>query len=73
MEQHEKEWVATWAFPIKEASAKRENYDETKIMGAIRFTDEFPGCPYCHTRKFIVCNRCGKLSCNLEERERFMC
>ena len=73
MEQHEKEWVATWAFPIRETSAKRENYDETKIKGSIRFTDEFPGCPYCHTHKFIVCNQCGRLSCNLEARGEFIC
>lgn len=64
MEQCENYWNATWAFPIKESSAKRENYDETEITGGVRFLDEFPGCPYCHTHKFVVCGTCGKLNCN---------
>lgn len=64
MEQCENYWNATWAFPIKESVAKRENYDETEIVGGIRFANEFPGCPYCHTHKFVVCGTCGKLNCN---------
>lgn len=64
VEQLEQNWKATWAFPIKEASAKRENYDETEIQGGLVFSDEFPGCPYCHTHKFVVCGTCGKLNCN---------
>lgn len=28
-------WKYTWAFPVKEAAAKREHYDETKIVGQI--------------------------------------
>ena len=56
-------WKYTWAFPVKEESAKREGYDKTQIIGNIEPDDDYPGCPYCGARYFIVCG-CGKLSCN---------
>lgn len=34
-EKTENGWKYTWAFPVKEAAAKREHYDETKIVGQI--------------------------------------
>ena len=56
-------WKYTWAFPVKEASARRENYDKTKIVGDLVPDRDYPGCPYCRTMDFVVC-RCGKLSCH---------
>ncbi len=40
-------WKYTWAFPVKEASAKRENYDKTKIVGNLVVGQDYPGCPFC--------------------------
>ena len=73
VEECEDYWISNWAFPIKESSAKRENYDESNIKGKIKFTEEFPGCPYCHTHKFIVCGTCKKLNCNPGVNEIFTC
>ena len=56
-------WKYTWAFPMKESTAKREGYDATLIQGSIMPTDEYPGCPYCGVKYFVVC-QCGKLNCN---------
>lgn len=50
------------AFPIKEASAKREGYDKTTVKGQIEFTDEYPGCPYCGGHQLTVCS-CGHIGC----------
>lgn len=65
-------WRFTWAFPIKEASAKREGYDRTSISGSIDCTDEYPGCPYCGQQNFVVC-KCGHISCNIVNRGIFTC
>lgn len=56
-------WEMTWAFPIKEHVAKREGYVDTKIVGNIEVGKEYPGCPYCGVKYFVVCG-CGKLTCN---------
>ncbi len=66
------QWLGTWAFPIKEASAKREGYEKASIKGAIRFSEAYPGCPDCGTKGFILCS-CGRLSCNLVEDGVFTC
>lgn len=58
-------WKYTWAFPIKEAAAKREGYDATTMKGMIYPDKEYPGCPYCGRKTFIVCGDCHKLSCNI--------
>lgn len=65
-------WSFTWAFPIKEASAKREGYDKTSIGGEISFADEYPGCPYCGQRGFTVCS-CGHLNCTVLKNGIFTC
>lgn len=57
-------YVATWAFPIKESSAKREGYDKTTIRGDVQFLDEYPGCPYCGSTGLTVCS-CGHLGCTI--------
>ncbi len=54
-------WELTWAFPIREQSAKRENYP-TSVSGQIDFSDEYPGCPYCERSGFVHCI-CGKIAC----------
>lgn len=69
-EEYEDEWMATWAFPIKkEGAAKRERYDKTKLRGLIRLGDDYPGCPYCKSRRFVICGDCGGLNCNLHEND----
>ena len=65
-------WACTWAFPIKESSAKREGYDKSSIKGNIVFTEEFPGCPYCGGRNWTVCS-CGHLNCTLVTNGIFTC
>lgn len=57
-------WKYNWAFEMRESSAKREGYDQTKIKGNIFPDAEYPGCPYCGVKYFIICDRCSGLSCN---------
>lgn len=59
-------WQLTWAFPVKEASAKREGYDQTTISGSLEFSPEYPGCPYCGSCQLTVCS-CGHISCTVKE------
>ena len=65
-------WKFTWAFPIKESSAKREGYDKTSISGNIEVGSEYPGCPYCGQRKFTLCD-CGHLNCTILKNGIFTC
>lgn len=65
-------WTFTWAFPMKEDSAKREGYDHASISGRIIFNDEYPGCPYCGGRRITVCS-CGHLSCTIVKTGLFTC
>lgn len=65
-------WKYTWAFPVQEAAAKREGYDETTIVGDIAPAEDYPGCPYCAANAFVICGSCGKLNCNTGSR-RFSC
>jgi len=62
IEKRNSDWVRTWAFKIDEDKAKREGFDVTPITGSLMEVDYFPGCPYCKTFGFVVCN-CGKMSC----------
>ena len=57
-------WKYTWAFPIKEDTARREGYTETAINGVIEPDPKYPGCPYCGRNNFILCS-CGKLGCHI--------
>lgn len=63
-----KSWEYTWAFPVREATAKREGYDETAIVGTIEPREDYPGCPYCGANSFVICGSCGKLNCNTGSR-----
>lgn len=65
-------WKYTWAFPMRKASAQREGYDNTVIEGMIDPDENYPGCPYCGTKYFVICS-CGKLNCNIGYTGRFEC
>ena len=65
-------WLVTWAFPIKETAAKREGYDKTTVKGAIVFSDEYPGCPYCGGKELTLCS-CGHLNCTVIKNGVFTC
>ena len=61
LEKQAGNWVATWAFKINPKST--EKYEEAEIKGAVYFSKEYPGCPYCGNEGVVVCH-CGKLTCN---------
>lgn len=52
-----------WAFRISDAQAKREGYDKTHVHGSIIYDVEYNGCPYCGTKGFYICGKCGKVIC----------
>jgi hypothetical protein len=62
-EMSPRQWVADWAFAIKETAAKREGYDRTQITGTFKLTNTYPNCPYCESSNIIRCGKCGKVSC----------
>ena len=66
-EMEDGEWYRTWAFPIDEASAKREGYDASQIMSLLPALPEYPGCPYCEAKGYFYDTNCGKISCMKEE------
>lgn len=66
------QWMADWAFPIKEAAAKREGYDKSEIAGSFSVDDAYSGCPDCEQKSFVKCggalfSRCNKVSCGGEQ------
>lgn len=61
-EKSGRDWTYTWAFPINEKTAVREDYDKTSIRGRLLEGEEYPGCPFCGTKGFFYCS-CGKLNC----------
>lgn len=65
-------WKYTWAFPMKESTAKHEGYDGTIIDGAIEPDEKYPGCPYCGAKYFVICS-CGKLNCKIGTGLLFTC
>lgn len=65
-------WVFTWAFPIKEDSAKREGYDKSFVKGNITFSAEYPEYPYCGNSNWTVCS-CGHLNCTVVKNGVFTC
>ncbi len=66
------QWVATWAFGIREATAKREGYGQTRMDGHFVIGDGFPGCPYCSGRGFWLCT-CGRIACWNREVRQVIC
>jgi len=63
VEEREKTWVSTWAFPIDETKAKNEGFFANKVT--LGDTDsEYPGCPHCKDGGFVRCGSCGKIGCS---------
>ena len=56
-------WAGTWAFPVKESYARKENYEKNTITGSIVFIPEYPGCPYCKSKGIFLCNACNHVAC----------
>ena len=68
------DWERTWAFPVDDQVAKKENYEKKSVVGNLFCTEEYPGCPYCHTTGFIMCGRCTKLTCYRDDLDgKFRC
>ncbi len=72
MEKTSLGWKYDWAFTLSESRAKSENYSSTKIKGNIYPDSEYPGCPYCGAKSFVVCG-CGRLNCNNSDEKIFTC
>jgi hypothetical protein len=62
VEERNKDWVRTWAFPIDEQKAKHEGFTANKVSGSMNAVDDYPGCPHCGAGGFVLCS-CGKISC----------
>ena len=56
-------YAFTWAFKIKKEQAKKEGYEQANVTGKVMYDKDFNGCPYCGSKKFYICNRCGKVVC----------
>jgi hypothetical protein len=56
------QWIADWAFAVKETYGKKEGYDRHTIAGAFAFDLAYPGCPYCQAKSIFKCS-CGKVNC----------
>ena len=66
------DWYRTWAFKLSEKTARREGYDRSVIRGNLYATEEYPGCPYCGAKVFVMCGSCNKISC-WDGTDRFTC
>ena len=66
-------WKYTWAFPVKEDTARREGYESTILTGDLQIDNNYNGCPYCGAKYFVVCSNCQKLNCNIGDPTRFKC
>jgi hypothetical protein len=49
-----KDWIATWAFPIKPEVAKREGYVANQFPPGLQYDQDYPGCPYCKKKEDLV-------------------
>ncbi len=72
MEKTSQGWKYDWAFALSEGRANAEKYSGTKIKGSIYPDPEYPGCPYCGARSFVICG-CGRLNCNNYGENEFVC
>ena len=71
-EKHGTKWNYDWAFKVSEQAAAREHYDKTRLQGEIVPGDDYPGCPDCHTKYFVICD-CGHLNCHYLQGDKFKC
>ena len=65
-------WCYNWSFKLNPVKSSKEDYSESVIEGLLVMEDDYPGCPYCQDRRFIICN-CGKLNCGNIEGESLVC
>ena len=72
-EKFERVWTFTWAFPITQSVAKKENFGAGDVSGEINFAHEYPGCPHCGNQGFVRCGACGRLSCMGDGASSFSC
>lgn len=56
------QWLADWAFVIKETTARKEGYSRSEIAGVIKLDRAYPGCPYCRATSLFKCS-CGQVAC----------
>lgn len=63
IEMRNDDWIRTWAFKLKEDMAEKEGFDQTNFTGNFYTDEDYPGCPYCGSKKCFVCGDCGKVSC----------
>ena len=66
-------WSQTWAFPISAKNAAREGYGSAMLSGRVVTEASYPGCPYCGGAGWVLCGRCGKLTCASGSIEWFTC
>lgn len=59
-------WMYNWTFWIKKGMESGEQYDKTIMKGNLICAPEYPGCPACGSKTFLICSECGKLSCDSE-------
>lgn len=66
-------WAGTWAFPVKESYARKENYEKNSITGSLVFGPEYPGCPYCKSKGIFLCAECNHVACYDGESKTVVC
>lgn len=54
IEERGSKWAATWAFPIKPETAKREGYSVTQFPPDIIYDAKYPWCPYCEAKEDLA-------------------
>lgn len=58
-----------WAFPLTKKQALHEGFESTSIYGNIEIDINYPGCPYCGSKQFYVCNNCKSIVCYHGEKQ----
>jgi hypothetical protein len=71
-------WLADWAFPLKESTAKKEGYYNNQIIGSFSIDPAYPGCVYCERKNFCLCSGsqlspCNKVGCAGEQESNYTC
>ena len=56
------DWMRQWAFPVDETHVRGEEATAQQIQGSLGAMADYPGCPYCHNKNFVLCS-CGKMTC----------
>lgn len=52
-----------WPFKIDKERAHREGYDSKNVNGTVELDAEYPGCPYCGEKRFVICSNCHHFFC----------